>query len=235
VAEQLYHKFPPERLYEQIASKVEELVSSGMLHPGDKLPSERELAGKLGVGRGVVREAVKLLVERGLVNVLPGRGTFVTELGTDLLSDQLGRFFRVGCHSYRDLSEVRKILEVEIAHLAAQRATAEDLKEMRRAIKVMEGCIAPSDKYVEADLAFHLALARATQNKLFFLLIGVMVDLLWESKQVIFQVSEAPEEGQVWHRLIYQAVEKGDVPAAREAMRKYMQQITECKVVSELA
>ena len=125
--EDLYREFRHDPLYEKIALHIEDLVGSGKLQPGNRLPSERELAEGLGVGRGVVREAVKLLAERGLVTISRGRGTFVSQVDVKLYSEQLGRFFRRGGHSYNDLHEVRQILEVEIAGLAAQKATKEDL------------------------------------------------------------------------------------------------------------
>jgi len=233
VTEELYHSFKPQQLYERIASHIEDLVGSGKLQLGEKLPAERELAERLGVGRGAVREAIKLLRERGLVTIFPGRGTFVAELDTGLLSDQLGRFFKVGPGSCGDLNEVRQILEVEISGLAAQRAGVDDLAEMKRAIEEMEIYIASPDEYIEADSALHLALARATRNELFPLLIDVMADLLQDSRRMIFRVPGAPERGQAWHRLIYKAVEEGDAPAAREAMQKHMQQVSEDTKVGE--
>jgi GntR family transcriptional repressor for pyruvate dehydrogenase complex len=235
VGEELFRKFSRDRLYEQIASHIEELISSGTLQLGDQLPSEREFADGLGVGRGVVREAVKLLAERGLVTILPGRGTFVAELDTNVISDQLGRFFKVGFYSHGDLNEARSTLEVEIAGLAAQRARAEDLEEMGQALEEMDRHITSPDEYIEADLAFHSALAKATRNEIFCLLERLIADLLRESRRMIYRVPGAAERGQNWHRLIYKAVEGADGAAAREAMRKHMQQVTEDAKVGELA
>lgn len=225
--EVLYHRFSRERLYEQIADHIEELVGSGKLQQGDKLPPERELAERLGVARGVVREAVKLLGARGLVTVMPGRGTYIAEISSDSLSDHLGRFFRLGNKSHSDLNELRRILEVEIAFLAAHRACAEDIAHMKQAIQEMDDNIKSPERYIAADMGFHLALARAAQNEMFPLLIEVLADLLRESRQMIFQVAGAPERGQVWHRRICEAVEKQDTIAAREAMQHHMQQIVE--------
>jgi GntR family transcriptional repressor for pyruvate dehydrogenase complex len=214
-------------LYEQIADHIEELVGAGKLRQGDRLPPERELAEKFGVARGVVREAVKLLGARGLVTIQPGRGTFIAKIGSDSISDHLGRFFRLGNKSHSDLNELRRILEVEIAFLAAQRANAEDLAEMCCAIQAMDDNITSAEKYIAADMDFHLALAKAAQNEMFPLLIEVLADLLRESRQMIFQVTGAPQRGQVWHRRIYAAVEKRDTQAAREAMQQHLQQVAE--------
>jgi GntR family transcriptional repressor for pyruvate dehydrogenase complex len=225
--EEFYYKFPREQLYEQVADHIEELVSSGKLQQGDKLPPERELAEKLGVARGVVREAVKLLGARGLVTIKPGRGTFIAEIGTNSILDHLGRFFRLGNQSHSDLNELRRILEVEIAFLAAHRAKAEDLAEMKQAIQKMDDNIKVPESYIDADMDFHLALARAAQNVMFPLLTEVLADLLRESRLMIFKVSGAPERGQGWHRKIYGAVKKQDAEAAREAMMQHMLQVTD--------
>ena len=227
MTEDLYQRVSRERLYEQIADHVEELVSSGKLQQGDRLPPERELAERLGVARGVVREAVKLLGARGLVTVIPGRGTFIAEMSPDAISDHLGRFFRLGSKSHSDLNELRRILEVEIAFLAAQRATPADFEEMQQAIQAMDEYIESAEEYIVADMDFHLALAKAAQNEMFPLLIEVIADLLRESRQVIFQVSGAPQRGQLWHRRIYDAIERQDASAAREAMQQHMQQVAE--------
>ena len=227
MAEDLYHRFTRERLYEQVADHIEDLVCAGKLQKGDRLPPERELAERLGVARGVVREAVKLLGARGLVTVEPGRGTFIAEIGADSISDHLGRYFRLGNKSHTDLNELRRILEVEIAFLAAQRATAEDIARLKQAIQEMDDNIKSPEEYIAADMDFHLALATAAQNKMFPMLIEVLAGLLRESRQVIFQVAGAPERGQVWHRRICEAVEKQDTIAAQEAMQQHMQQVAE--------
>ncbi len=227
VDEDLYQRFPRERLYEQIADHIEGLVSSGKLQQGDRLPPERELAARLGVARGVVREAVKLLGARGLVTVMPGRGTFIAEISSDSISDHLGRYFRLGSNSHADLNELRRILEVEIAFLAAQRATPDSFEEMQQAILDMDQSIDIPEDYIAADMEFHLALAKAAQNEMFPMLIEVLADLLRESRKMIFQVAGAPKRGQLWHRRIYEAVKEHDAHAAREAMQQHMQQVAE--------
>ncbi|MBC8255311.1 MAG: FadR family transcriptional regulator [Ardenticatenia bacterium] len=176
MAEELFPKVTRERLYEQVADHVEELISTGKLNAGVRLPPERELAEKLGVARGVVREAVKVLEVRGLVAIQPGRGAFVVEDGTQSLSNHLARLFRMGRITHGDLIELRRVLEVEIAGLAAQHASAKSIKEMKQSLVKMDENISSPDRYIAADVNFHLALARATQNKMFPLLIEVIVD-----------------------------------------------------------
>lgn len=228
MAEEIYRKFTQERLYDKVADYIEELISEGKLLVGDQLPPERELTKKLGVARGVIREAIKVLVARGLVTVEPGRGTFIAEIDTASISDHLGRFFRMGKQSHSDLNELRRVLEVEIAALAARRATAEDLAEMCQAIEDMDRSITSAEEYIAADQAFHVALARGTRNSMFPLLINIISDLLQESRRVIFHLAPgAPQRGQSWHRQIYEAVVQHNEQAAREAMQCHMHQVSE--------
>lgn len=229
MTEELYREFKHDPLYEKIALHIESLVSSGKLQPGHRLPSERELAEGLGVGRGVVREAVKLLAERGLVTISPGRGTFVSGLDPKFHSEQLGRLFRRGRHSYSDLHEVRQILEVEIAGLAAQRATAADLEKMRQAIAEMDATVHPFTQveFIKADRAFHAALAEATHNSIFPLLMDMLMDLLEEPRFLMSQTPGVPARSQAHHLLIFESVLQGDAAAARQSMWQHTQQVAE--------
>jgi GntR family transcriptional regulator, transcriptional repressor for pyruvate dehydrogenase complex len=219
--------FVRERLYEQVADYIEDLVSSGELRPGDKLPPERELAETLRVARGVVREAVKVLAVRGLVTVKPGLGTYISEVSADAISGHLDRYFRLGNQSHSDLIELRQILEVEFAALAAQRAQPQDLQEMHRAVAEMDLNIDRAQAYIDADQTFHLAIARAARNEMFPLLIEAVAGYLEASRLMIFKVPGAPQRGQAWHRKLCEAIEQHDAAGARQAMREHMTQVAE--------
>jgi len=191
------------RLYEQIVQQIEESILKGDLKPGDQLPAERDLAQRFGVSRTAVREAVKALREKGLVEAYSGRGTFITD-GT---------------------SEVRAILEPEIAALAAIRAQESDLATMREAVAIMDHAGQDPDAYIEADLDFHLALAEGAANPLILSLIDSIVGLLREQRLRIFKVPGGPERGQVHHKRILDAMERRDAADARSAMKAHLQQV----------
>ena len=224
MTEQLYERIPRERLYEHIASHIEELIVAGKLTPGDQLPPERELARQMQVGRGAIRESVKLLAERGLVEVLPGRGTFVVEPDVVALTAQLDRFLRIGPASFNDLMEVRSVLEVATAGLAAQRATEEDLGRLKVAVIQMDQNLQSPAEYVEAHLAFHRCLAEATGNPIFPFLIDILVDLIRDRTLELFKMPGAPERRQLWHHRIYDAIAGRDAEAARQAMEQHLGQ-----------
>ena len=214
------------RLYEQIVEQIESQLLNGQLHYGDRLPTERELGDRFGVSRTVVREAVKALSEKGLVDSHPGRGTFVTDGTSRSVRHSLGFMMRIGSNAgSSDLSEVREILEPEIAALAASRASAANIAAMRQAVATMDDALADTDAFIEADLAFHLALAEATQNTLVPTLLDPVVDVLREHRKRIFDVRGAPERGQRYHKEILEAVMRNDCAAARQAMQAHLRQV----------
>src|ERR1700757_40591 len=153
------------RLYEQIVQQIEASVLNGTLKPGDQLPAERELAQRLGVSRTAVREAVKALREKGLVEAYSGRGTFVTDGPPRAPRQSFDLMVKLGqSEGSPHLAELRLILEPGIAAMAAVRAEEDDLTTMREAVAVMDRAQRDPEAYIEADLDFHLALAEAVAN-----------------------------------------------------------------------
>jgi len=214
------------RLYEQIVQQVEDSIHKGSLKPGDQLPPERELAQQFGVSRTAVREAVKALREKGLVEAYPGRGTFITDGTSYSIKQSLDRMLKVGqAEGSGFLVEVREILEPEIAALAATRADEETITEMKEAIEVMDEAKRDPDTYIEADLDFHLALAEAAANPLILSLIDSIVGLLRQQRIGIFQVEGGPGRGQYHHKRILEAIEHRDSAGAREAMKAHLRQV----------
>src|SRR6202161_3104927 len=143
------------RLYEQIVQQIEESVLNGSLKPGDQLPAERDLAQRLGVSRTAVREAVKALREKGLVEAYSGRGTFITDGTSQAARQSLGLMVKIGQPSGSvHLAEVRAILEPEIAALAATRIQDQHLALMREAVVLMDRAQDDPEAFIEADLDF---------------------------------------------------------------------------------
>jgi GntR family transcriptional repressor for pyruvate dehydrogenase complex len=221
------------RLYEQIVQQIEASVLNGTLKPGDQLPAERELAQSLGVSRTAVREAVKALREKGLVEAYSGRGTFVTDGTTQAARQSFDLMIKIGQQEGSPhLAELRLILEPGIAAMAAERVKEEDLAAMRDAVAVMERSQKDPEAYIEADLDFHLALAEAAANPLILSLIDSIVGLLREQRIKIFNVEGGPERGQVHHKRILEAIERRDPELARGAMRAHLEQVRKDSQVS---
>ena len=216
------------RLYEQIVQQIEESIVKGALKPGDQLPAERDLAQKFGVSRTAVREAVKALREKGLVEAYSGRGTFITDGTTQAVRQSLDLMAKIGQpDGSTHLAEVRAILEPEIAALAAARIQEAELTTMREAVAVMDRAGHDPDAYIEADLDFHLALAEGAGNPLILSLLDSIVVLLREQRLRIFKVPGGPERGQIHHKKILEAVERHDSDRARETMRAHLGQVRE--------
>lgn len=216
------------RLYEQIVQQIEEQIVQGVLKPGDQLPAERDLAQRFGVSRTAVREAVKALREKGLVEAFSGRGTFITDGTTQAVRQSLDLMVKIGQpDGFTHLAEVRAILEPEIAALAATRIQDSELATMREAVGIMDSAGKDPDAYIEADLDFHLALAESAANPLILSLLDSIVGLLREQRLRIFSVPGGPQRGQVHHKRILDAVERRDADEARRAMRAHLEQVRE--------
>ncbi len=224
--EPVYKAVRTSRLYQQIVQQIEESILKGALKPGDQLPAERELAQRFGVSRTAVREAVKALREKGLVEAFTGRGTFITDGTSQAIRQSLDLMVKIGQpDGSTHLAEVREILEPEIAALAATRVEEQHLATMREAVAVMDRSRHEPDAFIEADLDFHLSLAEAAANPLILSLIDSIVGLLREQRMRIFNVDGGPERGQFHHKRILDAIEQRAPEKARQAMRAHLQQI----------
>ncbi len=224
----MYTPVQPARLYEQIVEQIEERILNGELRDGDRLPTERDLAEQFGVSRTAVREAINALVQRGLVEAHPGRGTFVRYGTSEAVRHSLGLMMRMErAAGLANLVEIREILEPEIAARAAIRATGEQIAVIREAVESMEAALDDADAFIEADDRFHLALAESTQNPLVLTLLDPIVELLHEQRKRISLVEGGLQRGQYHHKRILKAIMHHDPEAAREAMRAHLRQVRE--------
>ncbi len=230
----MYTPIQSERLYQRIVDQIQSRILTGDLKVGDQLPAERELAEQFQVSRTAVREAIKALREKGLVDILPGRGTFVTDGASRAMRHSLGFLVRMGADRSSSLVEVREILEPEIAALAALRATDEHLQAMRAIVDRMDVVIRDAGMFVEADLDFHQALAEGTQNTIIPVLIDSIVDVLREERRRIALTPHGLVRGQSHHKRILEAVSRHDPEAAREAMRAHLRQVREDSAAARL-
>ncbi len=221
-----YRPIQASKVFEQIAEQIEQRILSGELTSGDRLPTERQLAEQFHVSRTAVREAMKSLAQKGLVDMRPGRGTIVIDGTSQAMQHSLGLMLKVGQAGISDnLVEVREILEPEIAARAALRASEEHIAALHEAIRVMDESLDDVEAFIDADNAFHQVLAQGTQNVLILALVNSIVSLLSEQRKQIFSVSGGPARGQVHHKLILDAIERHDAEGAREAMRAHLHQV----------
>ncbi len=213
------------RLSDQLALRLDGQIASGELRPGDRLPTEQQLAATHGVSRTVVREAVHQLKSRQLVVSRQGSGVFVspTPLNQPLAFDPsvLGSLQAV-VH----VVEVRRVLEGEMAALAAERATRTQVGAMRRALKAIDAAAAAGHDGVVEDLAFHRCIGEATGNPQFRLLLGFLEQYLREAMRVT-RGNEARrldfmEAVRLEHLAIVEAIAARDPAAARCRAREHL-------------
>jgi GntR family transcriptional repressor for pyruvate dehydrogenase complex len=183
----MFSPVSPVRAYERVVEQIEEAVLSGRLQPGSRLPSERDLMTQFGVSRSTVREALRVLQSNGMVQSRAGdpRGPEVLPPSSSSLQKSMSRLARASSMSLAELLQFRMLLEGSAYQLAAQLRTPSQLAEMEAALQSMSGAAEASyPEFSAADVAFHDAVARATQNSLIVVcsnvVRGVVVDLITE-------------------------------------------------------
>jgi GntR family transcriptional repressor for pyruvate dehydrogenase complex len=210
-------------LHEEIADSIQETIAENHLPSGTRLPTERDLAQTLRVSRPTVREALRLLHQRGLVKMKVGSGTFVATVSASSVAESIERYLVFGDCSYEELLTARETLEPDMASLAARRATPDDLVRLRALVEQVEIAAASNDieTFARFDASFHETLAEATHNQL---IIAVVASLEKVMRAWIRTVSESvvEEEGARSHRPVYDAIAAGDPARAREAMQVHM-------------
>ena len=213
-----------DRLSKQVADQIQKLIVADSIRPGDKLPGERELAERMGVSRPVVREAIRVLSVRGLVKVKPGCGTYVQEPspGDAAASIELFLRLRQPAEHLQNVYEVRRMLEVELAGLAAERATEEDWAAMQETIDRLSTSARDPEQFIQIDLDFHLALAAAAHNELLGLLLHPITNLWLQVVRVSYQAPSAVEDAVFFHSNILSKVRQRDAEQARQAMLEHI-------------
>ena len=163
----MLHNFQEIRIespVDKIIRQIRELITSGQLNPGDKLPPERKLAERLGVGRSNVRDAIKKLEFYGILKTVPQSGTIVAGMGITALEGLISDVLKIENSDFGSLVETRVLLETESAKLAALRRTDQDIVDIRIALEAYEHKVLLNQQAVEEDLMFHLKIAEASKN-----------------------------------------------------------------------
>ncbi len=208
------------RVYEAIVEQLQEFILHGELHPGDRLPPERDLAARFGVSRVSVRQALAVLHSMGLVDVRSGGGTFARadSGGVSAVAAALA----AGREMTRAQMEVRLIVEPSAAALAARRSRPDDLQEMAGALDEQARGIPTPELGLKGDARFHLAIAKATKNPLLVKMVEVIMDALMPSREASARAPGGPQRALRDHRRILQAIRHRDPRTAERAMRSHL-------------
>lgn len=210
-------------LSDEIADRLISSILAGRFKFGERLPPERDLAKYLDVGRPAVREALRTLSVIGLVEVRPGEGAFVVNRHSDFVAKAFSWTILLDARTVEEIVEVRTAIESELARLAADRASTDDLDMLRQLVETMERSKGRSEEFSAADVGFHLGLARVAGNVALERLLWAIQSLLKEWIQAALARPHTFETAQLQHRDVMAAIEKGDGNAAGEAMRAHIE------------
>lgn len=211
---------------DKIIRQLKQLISSGQLKPGDRLPAERILAERLGVGRGYVREAIMKLEFFGLLKTSPQSGTYVAGLSIKILDSLLGDVINLNKDDFGALIEARYYMELNAVKLAAQRRTEADLAELEIALNDHEKKASQGLDAFEEDMVFHLKIAAATKNQVIeSMMLIVVPDLIRTIVENKVCGSDRSERAIVEHKNILDAIVLGDANAAEAAMHLHLDEI----------
>ncbi|MNH97828.1 HTH-type transcriptional regulator LutR [compost metagenome] len=226
----VFQQVKPQKGSEIVMQHIKQQLISGAYLPGAKLPTVVELSASFQVGRSTIREALSALKAMGWVDIRHGGGTFVSKkLPTDEESDGSGGLFEQ-TESLQEVQEVRKYIEVGCASLAAARRTEEDLEQLKQILSHMEAALGNEEESEQADIRFHLHIAKASHNSL---LIGMMESLterlqesMKTSRRLWFFAERATAELLLQeHREIYEAIQAKNESLAAEKMMLHIHKV----------
>jgi GntR family transcriptional repressor for pyruvate dehydrogenase complex len=210
------------KLVEKVQLGIEEMILNKEYDESRYLPSEGDLCVKFDVSRATVREAVRSLEVRGFVKRMHGKGIVVVDNSVKVLTRSLSDVISRGESSVLDLIEVRNIIEVEAARLAAERALAEDLAQMEGYLEHMETALVMDESYYTNDLNFHLIMAKASGNPLLYSIMKSFEPLLRDVVIVSSQEDFCIERQYGYHRAIFEAIRAGKGEEAMTAVKRHM-------------
>lgn len=220
----MYAPIDRRKTYELVAERLIEQIGARHLKAGDVLPPERELVRSYGVGRSSIREALRMLESKGLITS-GGNGAFTVAQPSNPLNTSLDLLVSMDEGSYAELFEVRRFVEGEAAALAASRRTKTQLRRMHQEIGAMEEGLSSEERFIDADLRFHLIVAEATRNRIVVHLMNAIRDLLHRSLASSYHIDGSPERAIEMHRLIAEAISEQRPEDARQRMQEHVARV----------
>ena len=215
-----------QKVYEAVAEQIERLILR-KLKPGDKLPSERELAETLCVSRSSIRDAIRSLELMGMVEPRQGAGTIVREISSDSLVNPLANARKRKEELIGELLDFRMMLEPPLAARAATRVSSDEVSEMEEILERQEKKVRGGESTIGEDSEFHYAVALASGNSVVLKVLDTLMDLLRDSRERSLQVEGRQQKSVAGHRRILDALKRHDSEAAKVAMRRHIEDVEE--------
>jgi GntR family transcriptional repressor for pyruvate dehydrogenase complex len=217
--------FAKAALPDQIAERILQMIQDKELKPGDKLPPERELAAMMGVGRPALREALRALSLINVIEIRQGAGAYITDLDTAQLLQHLNFVFSLDDSAIMDLFDARKIVEVGIIELAAQRIHDDEIVELEACLEKSVQTMHDPGAFLQTDLELHLLIARIARNPIMFRFMESIQELGLASRRRTSYLAGVIEQSTADHRQIVEALKARDLQAAREAMWQHLNNV----------
>jgi GntR family transcriptional repressor for pyruvate dehydrogenase complex len=215
---------------EQVVERVRAWLERGELHPGDRLPAERELARATGVSRSSVRVGLRALSTMGIIQSRHGSGTYVADGPPALESEPLQLLAALHGFTRDEMFEARRLLEVGVAGLSAERATGEQLAAIAEEVTSMFASLDDPHDFLVHDIRFHRAVATASGNPILGSLVEMLSKVFYERRRQTVTRARDLKESAEMHRRIYMAIRQRDGDAAREAMNRHLRLSWEAQV-----
>ena len=209
---------------EEVVSQLREMIHRGELHPGDRLPPERDLAKLLGVSRPTLRAGIRSLSAVGILQSRQGAGTFVVQSEGPPQLDSSPLRLMASLHGFTsaEMFEARLALEMAVAGLAAERAAGEQLATMAEEVAGMFASLGDPEQFLAHDVRFHQGVATASGNRILTALMNMVSKILFDIRiKTVNRATDLKESAEM-HRYIYNAIRKHDPEAARAAMRDHL-------------
>ncbi|CAH0345421.1 FadR/GntR family transcriptional regulator [Bacillus sp. CECT 9360] len=225
-----YKKIKPKKIYEEVAETIYDMIRTGALKPGQKLDSVQQLAENFQVGRSAIREALTSLKAMGLIEIRQGEGTYINEFETEQIAFPLSTAILMNQEDIAHLLEVRKILETGTASAAAKKRTDEQLLAMEEALEEMRLINGNEELGEKADLQFHFAIAKGSQNPLLINLMnhvsGLMGETMKETRRLwLYSKQTTTDRLYEEHLAIYNAIKRQDAEKARTIMLEHIENV----------
>ena len=211
------------RLYEEIVKQIINRIKSGELKPGDRLPTERDLALQLNVSRTAIREALRSLETMGVIDSKVGSGTYIKEMSLDILMNSFAGVLSKNERLIIELIEVRLLLEVEIAKLAARKIDESKIRAIEKTLVLMENEIKDGELGIKGDNEFHNELANAADNLAMTSILGLCGELLASTRKAALKAMGDTKIGLEHHRAILEAVKTGNEEEAGRLMKEHLE------------
>ncbi|HEX3025667.1 MAG TPA: FadR/GntR family transcriptional regulator [Clostridia bacterium] len=213
----------PDFLYNDISEQFEKKILSGSLKQGDKLPSERIMAQEYGVSRNVIRESLRLLSEKGLIETRSGKGVYVIFPNEKKIADSLERVLISNKSTLMDMLEVRETLELSIIQKAVVLAKPADIDTLKEICNRLDEEKNDLSKFVEDDSRFHIQIARCTNNSIYPILVSAFYKITDNQLFLFTKINpNTVDATQADHRRLTEAIENKDAGSAERIMKSHL-------------